>query len=681
VVTNAACLVTAPDQQTPPPWWRFLRLMSLTRFLPPILVAMGLISLAAAEQLLEKTDLFAAGADGYALYRIPGIIVTKKGTVLAYCEARKDAKGDWGPIDIVMRRSTDGGKSWLPRQTVVHVEGDLPVNPVAAAQNLDKPGDNTANNPVAFAARDGSVHLLYCLEYARCFHIRSDDEGATWSEPMDITAAFEAFRSEYDWKVIATGPAHGIQLRTGRLIVPVWMSLGTGGHAHRPSVTAVIFSDDQGKTWQRGGIAIPDTPEWVYPNETVIVETTVGTVMINARSESKNHRRLINLSRDGGVTWAKPRFDEALLEPICMGSIVRYSKRPEAEKNRILFANPHNLDRLDGKAAEGKSRDRRNLSVKVSYDEGKTWKHNKTLESGYGAYSDLAVLPNGDALCLYERGRDSDMELKKSTSYAWLTVARFNLEWLSNGKDQLQGPLNGKFDFGGKRDDFEVAGCEAFLLHPTKPAPDGGKPWAWYAPTIGNNPGKANGWLLNRLRDQGFYIAGIYVGETFANPRSREQFAEFYQHLVKNRGLNPRAALIAQSRGGLNHYNLAADHPEWVSCIAGIYTVGDLRSYPGLERAAPAYGLTPEQLEAQLKLHNPVERLQRIAAAGIPIVHVHGDADKVVPIGQNSGAIAERYQALGGAVKLVVVPGKGHEFDAQFFESEQMLEFIMSHAR
>ncbi len=642
--------------------------------------AFSAFSLHAGEPFLEKTNLFDSETDGYALYRIPGIVVTKKGTALAYCEARKTGKGDGGPIDIVMRRSTDGGKTWLPRQTIVHVEGELPVNPVAAAQNLDKPGDNTANNPVAFADKDGSVHFLYCLEYARCYYMRSDDDGVTWSKAVEITSTFEKFRPNYDWKVIATGPAHGIQLRTGRLVVPVWMSLGTGGHAHRPSVTATIYSDDHGKTWLNGDIAIPDTPQWVFPNETCIVETLVGTVMLNARTESKNHRRLINLSPNGATKWAKPRFDEGLLEPICMGSIVRYSARPAADKNRLLFANPHTLDRLDGKAEEGKSRDRRNLSIKVTYDEGKTWKFSKALETGYGAYSDLAVLPNGDALCLYERGRDTDADLKKSTSYAHLTVARFNLEWITDGKDTLKGPLHGKTDFGGRRDDFFVAECDSFVLHPTKPAANGARPWVWYAPTIGNNPTLNNAWLLNRLRDRGFYVVGMYVGETFANPRSREQFEALYHHLIKTYGLDAKAGLIAQSRGGLNHYNFAADHPQWVSCIAGIYTVADLRSYPKLDRAAPAYGLTPQELDAQLAKHNPVDRLAPIAAAKIPIFHIHGDADKVVPIELNSQVIHDRYKALGGSMELVVVPGKGHEFDPRFFESEQMLEFIVKNS-
>lgn len=390
----------------------------------------------AAEPFLEKADLYEAGAEGYALYRIPGLVVTARGTVLAYCEARRTGKSDWDTIDILLRRSTDAGCTWSPRAKIADVPGPKTKNPVALAQKLADPDDVTYNNPVAIVDRDGTVHFLFCLEYARCFYLRSDDDGVTWSPPVEITAAFEAFRPEYEWKVLATGPAHGIQLRTGRLVVPVWLSTGTGGHAHRPSVTATIFSDDGGRTWRRGEIAVPDTEEWIFPNETVLVELTSGEVLLNVRSESEAHRRLVMRSPDGATRWSTPRFDEALLEPICMASIVRYSARPAADRDVIVFANPHNLDRLDGKAAEGKSRDRRNLSVKLTYDEGRTWPVNRTLEAGYGAYSDLAVLPDGTILCLYERGREADSEKKKATSYAFLTLARFNLEWAEGMRDE-----------------------------------------------------------------------------------------------------------------------------------------------------------------------------------------------------------------------------------------------------
>jgi len=375
---------------------------------------------------LEKIDLFEAGLEGYALYRIPGIVVSKSGAVLAYCEARKSDKGDWGPIDILMRRSFDGGVSWAPRQTIVHLEGEHPVNPVAAAQKLDRPGENTANNAAAIADMEtGAVHLVYCLEYMRCFYIRSDDDGSTWSRPVEITATFDKFRPEYDWKVIATGPAHGIQLvrgtKKGRLVVPIWMSLGTGGHAHRPSVNGTIFSDDHGKTWQRGAIAIPDSPPVRYPNETVIVQLSDGRVMLNARSESDAHRRLVTISDDGATGWSSARFDDALLEPICMASIVRVDDR------HIAFANPHNLSRKDGKEAPGKPRDRINVSIKLSSDDGATWPVNRLLENGFSGYSDLAVTRDGTILCFYERGATDGANIYKTGR---LTVARFGLQWL-----------------------------------------------------------------------------------------------------------------------------------------------------------------------------------------------------------------------------------------------------------
>jgi sialidase-1 len=268
--------------------------------------------------------------------------------------------------------------------------------------------------------------------------MRSDDDGVTWTKPVEITPTFDAFRPEYDWKVLATGPGHGIQLKNGRLVVPVWLSTGTGGHAHRPSVTSTIFSDDNGLTWQRGDIAVPNTAEWINPNETVVVQLADGRVMLNVRSESKAHRRIVTVSANGATGWSKPRFDDALLEPICMASIVRLSEKPDSDKNRIVFANPHNLARADGKEEPGKSRDRVNVSIKLSEDEGQTWTYHKVLEEGYSAYSDLAVLPEGTILCFYERGRRNKDD-KKTTSYSYLTLARFNLEWLTDGKERLVG--------------------------------------------------------------------------------------------------------------------------------------------------------------------------------------------------------------------------------------------------
>lgn len=383
----------------------------------------------AAEPFFEKQSLFTVGDDpAYNIYHIPGIVVTAKGTVLAWCEARKGG-GDWSDIRILLRRSTDDGKTWSAPKSIADVPGPKTKNPFSLlVKNVD-PTQVTYNNPVLIAERDGAVHMLFCLEYMRCFYQRSSDDGVSWSTLVEITATFEKFHPAYDWKVLATGPDHGIQLRTGRLVVPVWLSTGTGGNAHRPSVTATIYSDDQGKTWQAGDVAIPCTDEWINPNETVAIELADGQVMLNARSESKAHRRLVTTSKDGATGWSTPRFDEALLEPICMGSIVRYSFAKDGGKNRILFSNPDNLSRADGKEEPGKNRDRKNVSVKVSYDEGKTWPVTKSIEPGPSMYSDIAVTKTGTILCFHGRGT------KPGFAGEALTLARFNLEWLTDGKD------------------------------------------------------------------------------------------------------------------------------------------------------------------------------------------------------------------------------------------------------
>lgn len=418
--------------------WNLLLRMNLCRLSLPALLTTALLTVASfpvrsAEPFLEKVDVFEAGKEGYALYRIPGIVTTKRGTVLAYCEARKGDRGDWGTIDILLRRSTNNGASWQPRVKIADVPGPKAKNPVALAQKLATAGEVTYNNPVAIADAHGAVHFLFCLEYARCFYLRTDDDGVTFSKPVEITAAFDQFRPEYDWKVLATGPGHGIQLKTGRFVVPVWLSLGTGGHAHRPSVTSVIYSDDLGRTWSRGEIAGPNEGEWSIPNETCAVQLADSRVLLNMRSESKANRRLLTTSRDGATAWSKPQFHEQLLEPICMASMVRLSEAPA--KNRLLFANPHNLARTDGKEAPGKGRDRKNVSVKLSYDESATWPVSKTVEPGFSGYSDLAVAKDGTILLFYERGSTDGKDIYRT---GLLTVARFNLEWLTDGKDSLK---------------------------------------------------------------------------------------------------------------------------------------------------------------------------------------------------------------------------------------------------
>jgi sialidase-1 len=391
----------------------------------------------AGEPRLEKADLFEAGKGGHKLYRIPGLVVTARGSILAYCEARRHTGLDWDDIEILLRHSTDGGKTWSEPTPLPRPDGPLGRNQAAVAKGLAHEGEITLNNPVAIADRGGPVHLLYCVDYGRCFYLRSDDDGVTFGRPVEITPTFEQFRKDYDLHVFGTGPGHGIQLKSGRLLVTAWLSTGTGNNAHHPSVVATVASDDGGKTWRRGDIVPSDPAALLDPSETVLVQLADGRVMLNMRNESREHRRAVAFSPDGMTGWTRPVFDDQLKEPICMASLCRLSEKGESGRNRLLFANPDNPD-IDGpKEAPSRMHGRKNLTVRLSYDEGKTWPVSRALEAGTCGYSDLAVGPDWTIYCLYERGSTDG---KDHFSTQALTLARFNLEWLSDGKDRLDRP-------------------------------------------------------------------------------------------------------------------------------------------------------------------------------------------------------------------------------------------------
>jgi sialidase-1 len=369
----------------------------------------------AAPPGVERSEVFPAGMNGVTLYRIPGVVVTPRGTVLAYCEARRDSPADWGEIEIHLRRSMDGGRTWEPPQHIAHAGARIEGNP---HKPVDGAHEQTVNNPVAIIDREtGAVEFVYCVNYARCFSMRSTDDGRSWTPPVEITATCEPFRTAYDWKVIATGPGHGIQLASGRLVVPIWLAYGGVGD-HKPSASATMYSDDHGRTWHAGTIAVPDEGDFGDPNETMVTTLSDDRVMLITRSISAASRKLITVGPDGAGHWGRPQFHEQLWEPICMASITSYPGQP----GTLIFSNPHSLARDDAgreiPAGRGK---RENLTIKLSRDDGQTWPVSRTLAAGPSAYSDLAVLPDGTILCLYEGDRT-------------IIAARFLLEWVTAGE-------------------------------------------------------------------------------------------------------------------------------------------------------------------------------------------------------------------------------------------------------
>lgn len=359
---------------------------------------------------LERTVLFQARHGGYHSYRIPGLTVTASGAILAYCEARKDNPWDYGNIDLLLRRSTDHGRTWSPQTVMVDA------------------GRHAAHNAVLIAGRaDNDVHFLYCVDYQRCFSCNSVDAGTTFSKPMEITSVFEEYRREYDWKLIATGPGHGLRLASGRLLVPVWLSVNK---EQRPTMSSVIYSDDEGLHWKRGPMIVRDGDGQGIgnPMEPILVELRDGRVMLNVRNASKAERRAVSVSPDGVRNWSPFRFDQALLEPFCMASLCRLSPRAGEPIAPLVWANPDSLTRSGqpGTTSVG-GHDRKRLTIKLSTDEGQTWPVSRVLEPGWSGYSGLAYDNEQSLYCLYENGCVDNM----MWDIRAITLAKFNRSWLT----------------------------------------------------------------------------------------------------------------------------------------------------------------------------------------------------------------------------------------------------------
>jgi sialidase-1 len=306
-------------------------------------------------------------------------VTTGKGTVLAFAEGRKNNCGDAGDIDLVLKRSGDGGKTWGPLQVVWNDSTNTCGNPTPVVDEktgaviLLSTWNIGEDHEKAIKDRTGK-------DTRRVFVLSSADDGRTWTTPKEITGDVKPD----NWTWYATGPGRGIQINKGkhkdRLVIPCnHVEAGT-----RNSYSHVIYSDDHGNSWKLGGIAQDST------NESTVAELSNGNLMLNMRNTGKPRYRQIAVSKNAGKKWKAQPADTTLAEPVCEGNLIRYVF--PGRKECLVFSNPASTTA------------RVALTVRISYDDGKTWPVKKLLYEGPSAYSCLTVLPDGNLGCLYEAG-------------------------------------------------------------------------------------------------------------------------------------------------------------------------------------------------------------------------------------------------------------------------------------
>ncbi|MCX6223521.1 MAG: sialidase family protein [Bacteroidia bacterium] len=346
-----------------------------------------------SQEPASLTDVFINGTDGYPQYRIPALLCTQKGSLLAFCEGRASIS-DHAANDIVLKRSSNQGKTWLPLQVIA------------------EDGDNCLSNPEVVQVEPTGRILLVFQIYPKGYHeslvgpgfdsdttcrawiIYSDDDGVTWSKRREITRQVK--RPTFATS-IASGPGNGIQLKfgthKGRVIMPF-----NQGPVNRWK-TYAAYSDDLGENWAYGEVAFEQDPG--YGNEVQMVELSNGTVMLNTRIQGGHKCRKIGVSSDGGINWTGLVDEPQLPDPVCMASIIRLNSS-SAKPAPIVFCNPANEN------------DRINGVLRISFDDAKTWDVYKTVYPGSFAYSHLTDMGSNQVGLLFEREEYSKISFIKT---------------------------------------------------------------------------------------------------------------------------------------------------------------------------------------------------------------------------------------------------------------------------
>ncbi len=335
-------------------------------------------------QIISKPEkIFKKGDAGIAEFRIPSLITTINGTVLAVCDGRVDRSGDVpNNIDLVMRR-LEKGKEWSPITRIVDFAGKHGAADPSLVQDKNTGriflfyGFCPGRNNVTEGANRDRRHLM--LQY-----VSSDDDGQSWSTPIHIDYEIR----EDNWHSAWSSPGRGVQLENGRLVIPCTI-YKTDGHMY----SSLVHSDDHGNTWECSDV-VADI------NEPTLVELANGNLMVNARNQiaPRKHRASIT-SIDGGLSWGEVKIEEQLPDPNCQGSLIRNTFNVRGEElDLLIFSNNATSD------------GRKNLSVSISEDDGKTWKSKIRIHEGPSAYSCLTILPDGNIGLLYENGEKSPYE-------------------------------------------------------------------------------------------------------------------------------------------------------------------------------------------------------------------------------------------------------------------------------
>jgi sialidase-1 len=330
--------------------------------------------------------LFKGGEEGYACFRIPAMVTTDNGIILAFAEARKNSCGDAGDIDLVLKRSFDGGNTWTGLQLIWSDSTNTCGNP---APVIDK---KTGRIILLASWNLGTDHEADIIankskDMRRIFVLSSGDEGETWSSPEEITTDVK----QDNWTWYATGPGSGIQIQKGKYKGRLVVACDHVEAQTKKGFSHTIFSDDGGKKWQLGGTTPQDKV-----NESSVAQLPNGDLMLNMRNYSDVKYRQVSISKDGNKSWSDPKPDTTLIEPACQGSLIQYSFKKN--KKWMAFSNP------------ASKTSRVNMTVRFSKDGGKTWPLSKLLYEGPSAYSNLTQLKNGEIGCLFEAGYMSAYE-------------------------------------------------------------------------------------------------------------------------------------------------------------------------------------------------------------------------------------------------------------------------------